>query len=146
MRQDTRKILLMLCAVSSKRTLLELWADLKEASKAEFEFEIKKAQAAVADVLDGGGGKPPSPRSRPAKRVPRDDRPVSRLLHHLTGTLGLSETEAARALRSALGEAGIDSAKIPSSERRSLTEWLEALLERVSGSVVMGAAQRIERR
>ena len=37
MRQDTRKILLMLCAVSSKRTLLELWADLKEASKAEFE-------------------------------------------------------------------------------------------------------------
>ena len=132
----------MLCAVSSKKTLLALWSDLKNASKAEFEAELAKAQAAVAHALKDEVF--PSP--RPAGRArPRDDRPASRLMQHLTGKLGLGEKEAIAALSASLRETGIDAAKIPAGERRDLSEWLEALLERVSGSVVMGAAQRVEK-
>ena len=143
MRQDTKKILLMLCAVSSRKTLLALWSDLKAASKAEFEAELAKAQEAIAGAM--GGGKAPQPRlQQPRAQAPRDDRPVSRIAHHLTDKLGLSEKEAVAALTASLRDRGVEGAKIPSAERRNLTDWLEALLERVSGAVVMGAAQRIE--
>lgn len=129
----------MLCAVSSKKTLLGLWADLKGASKAEFEAELATAQAALASALEGKA----APRRPLGRAQPRDDRPSSRLVQHLTEKLGLNEKEAVAALSANLREAGVDSAKIPSAERRDLGEWLEALLERVSGSVVMGAAQRV---
>ena len=130
----------MLCAVSSKKTLLALWADLKETSKAELEAEIAKAQAAIAAGLDDKGQPATLPRRRPA---PRSDRPSARIARQLTETLGLEENEAVSALTAALQESGVDRAKIPRSDRRSLTEWIDALLERVSGSVVMGAAHRI---
>jgi hypothetical protein len=45
-----------------------------------------------------------------------------------------------------LREKGVAAAKIPSNSGENLTAWVEALLDRVSGAVVMGAAQRIERR
>jgi hypothetical protein len=60
--------------------------------------------------------------------------------------LGLSERDAVSAMTAALREKGVDAAKIPDPGGKSLTEWVEALLERVSGAVVMGAAQRIARR
>jgi hypothetical protein len=139
MRQDTKRILLMLCAVSSKKTLLGLWADLKAASKAEFESELARAQAALAGAMDAGPAQPARRRMQP----PRDDRPASRIAHRLGGELGLSDREAVAALTSSLREKGVEADKIPDAGRGNLTDWLEALLERVSGAVVMGAAQRI---
>jgi hypothetical protein len=68
-----------------------------------------------------------------------------RISHHLTGTVGLTEREAIAALTARLREKGIDAAKIPDAAGISLTEWVGALLERVSGAVVMGTAQRIEK-
>jgi hypothetical protein len=83
----------MLCAVSSKKTLLGLWADLKDASKTEFEAELAVAQAALASALGGSvqGNRPP-------RAPPRDDRPVTRLAYHLTEKLGLADREAMSAL------------------------------------------------
>jgi hypothetical protein len=142
MRQDTKKILLMLCAVSSKKTLLGLWADLKAVSKAEFESELVKVQEALRRATAGEAATMPTA-PEPAQRV-RSGTPAARIAHRLTGELGLSERDAVSALTSCLRQKGIDAAKIPDATGRSLTQWVEALLERVSGAVVMGAAQRID--
>ena len=66
-------------------------------------------------------------------------------MHHLTGKLGLTEREAVSSLTASLREKGIEAAKIPDAGGQNLAGWVEALLERVSGAVVMGAAQRIEK-
>jgi hypothetical protein len=63
----------------------------------------------------------------------------------LTEELGLSERDAVSALTASLRHKGIDAAKIPSAGGENLTQWVETLLDRVSGAVVMGAAQRIEK-
>ena len=144
MRQDTKKILLMLCAVSSEKTLLGMWSDLKAASKTEFESEVAKALSAIAKATESAATAPPSPAPRPRPR--RGGSPAARIAHRLTEELGFTEREAAIALTAGLRDKGVDAAKIPEPGDQSLTDWVGALLERVSGAVVMGAAQRIERR
>jgi hypothetical protein len=120
-----------------------LWADLKAASKTEFESELAKAQATIAKATEGADT--PSSPARPSRsRGQRSASPAARIVHRLTEEVGLSEREAAIALTAGLREKGVDAAKIPSAGE-DLTQWVEALLERVSGAVVMGAAQRIEK-
>jgi hypothetical protein len=134
----------MLCAVSSKKTLLGLWADLKAASKTEFESELARAFETIAKATEDAGAPPTAcpPRSRPS----RSASPAARIAHRLTGELGLTEREAVSALIAGLRQKGVDAAKIPGNSGESLIAWVEALLDQVSGAVVMGAAQRIERR
>jgi hypothetical protein len=133
----------MLCAVSSKKTLLGLWADLKAASKTQFESELAKAQETIAKATADADTPAPPARS-PRSRGLRSATPAARIVHRLTEEVGLSEREAISALTAGLREKGVDAAKIPSGSE-NLTQWVEALLERVSGAVVMGAAQRIEK-
>jgi hypothetical protein len=132
----------MLCAVSSKKTLLGLWADLKAASKAEFESELARAQEALARATGDGGS---TPAAAGPRRAARGDSPAARIAHHLTAKVGLTEREAVAALMAGLREKGVDAAKTPDAGGIRLTEWVAALLERVSGAVVMGVAQRVEK-
>jgi hypothetical protein len=134
----------MLCAVSSKKTLLALWSDLKSASKAEFEIELAKAQDAIAKAT--GDTATPAPARPPRAQAPRGNTPAARIVHHLTEKLGLTDREAVAALTASLREKGTEAAKIPDTGGKNLSGWVEALLERVSGAVVMGAAQRVEKR
>jgi hypothetical protein len=134
----------MLCVVSSKKTLLGLWADLKAASKAEIESELAKAQQAIAKATADAGTSPPLARPPRSRSGPRSASPAARIVHRLTEEVGLSEREAVDALTADLRDKGIDAAKIPAAGE-NFTQWVEALLERVSGAVVMGAAQRIEK-
>jgi hypothetical protein len=82
-------------------------------------------------------------RLRPAAAL-RANSPAARIAHHLTGKLGLSEHEAVSALTARLREKGVDPTKIPDAGGKGVDQWIEALLERVSGAVVMGAAQRVD--
>jgi hypothetical protein len=59
--------------------------------------------------------------------------------------VGLTEDQAVAVLTTRLREKGVDVAKIPSASGAGLVPWIEMLLERVSGAVVMGAAQRVEK-
>ena len=69
----------------------------------------------------------------PRSRGLRSASPAARIVHRLTEEVGLSEREAAIALTAGLREKGVDAAKIPSAGGENLTQWVEALLERVSG-------------
>jgi len=120
-----------------------LWADLKAASKTEFESELAKAQETIAKATADADTPPPPPARPPRSRGLRSASPAARIVHRLTEEVGLSEREAA--LTAGLREKGVDAAKIPGAGGENLTQWVEALLERVSGAVVMGAAQRIEK-
>ena len=117
-----------------------MWSDLKAATKTEFESEIAKLQQAAKAATEEA----PEPPLRPRPQAPRAGTPAARIAHHLTGKLALGERDAISALTAELREKGIDAGKIPDASGQSLNAWLEALLGRVSGAVVMGAAQRID--
>jgi hypothetical protein len=119
-----------------------LWSDLKAATKTEFESEIAKLQEVAKAATEEAVQPPPSARAR--HQAPRAGNPAARIAHHLTGKLDLGERDAINALTAELREKGIDAAKIPDASGQSLNAWLEALLDRVSGAVVMGAAHRVE--
>jgi len=118
-----------------------LWSDIRALSKAEFEAEVDKCRI----ELDAAAGRI-APRRLTRKRAgPADDKPATRISFLLKEKLGLSEDEAIRKLSASLRQQGVGPEKIPQGGG-DLRAWLDELLDRVSGSVVMGAAHKIENR
>ena len=139
MKQKTRRMLSELCAKHTKRSLVELWNDIRLLSREEFETELNR-------LFDAQRSTTQKPVRAKTGNFPGGNDPAARIASLLRATMGLTEKQARALVTQALVARGYPASDIPSPGKKNFEQWLSELLRVVPSSEVMDVAQSIQSR